>query len=383
MNPFPAVLIGGPPNSGKSVLMTSLSQSLRRRQVQHYVLRACPDGEGDWTQQADQSLVRTILVPRAWTPAFVEHICIDIQHRHLPLLVDVGGRPLPWQESIFDCCTHSILLTPDDTARAHWLEMMARHCVAPLADLHTSLEGEGVLIEEQPVLLGTLVGLRRGAEASGPAFDALLDRLSVLFHYSQADLRKRHLDAAPVEITLQLDRLKDTLDIGGEPDTWEPHSLPKVLDYLPPQVPLGLYGRGPNWLYAALALFAHPAELWQFDPRLGWVQPPDLAIGSPSTKSPLQIKVQPGPEHTRLIFSLPNAYLDYNDAAGLIVPPVPPDRGVVLEGKLPHWLLNGIALAYQNQPWLAVYQPQIKGAIMVYAPDISLLLGDILDIGTS
>ena len=63
MELFPAVLIGGPPNSGKSVLTYNLTQALRERGIQHYVVRAAPDGEGDWVSEADRSLVRTILVP--------------------------------------------------------------------------------------------------------------------------------------------------------------------------------------------------------------------------------------------------------------------------------------------------------------------------------
>ena len=58
MELFPAVMIGGPPHSGKSVLAYSLSQALRARQVAHYVLRAFPDGEGDWANEADQAMVR-------------------------------------------------------------------------------------------------------------------------------------------------------------------------------------------------------------------------------------------------------------------------------------------------------------------------------------
>ena len=44
MELFPAVMIGGPPHSGKSVLAYSLTQALRARGVAHYVLRAYPDG---------------------------------------------------------------------------------------------------------------------------------------------------------------------------------------------------------------------------------------------------------------------------------------------------------------------------------------------------
>lgn len=378
MERFPAVLIGGPPDSGKSVLAFSLTHALRRRGIQHYVLRACPDGEGDWTQTADQELVRTILVIGAWTPTFVAHICSDLENRHLPLIVDVGGRPEDWQEAIFDCCTHAILLTPDEASRNHWREMMVRHGIPLLADLRSALEGESCVQESQPVLRGTLTRLHRGATAQGPAFDALVDRLTRLFDYPADKLREAHLDSAPVETVVELDRLKRTLGIGGDPDLWEPENLPKVIDYLPEGVPLGLYGRGPNWLYAALALLAHPAELYQFDVRLGWVMPSLLELGRPTASTPLGITIHPEAGFTRLEFSLTRAYIDYREAEGLRVPPVPLERGIILSGKLPHWLLTGLVLMYQAAQWLAVFQPQVGGAVVVHSRGDSPIVGNIL-----
>src|ERR1700730_1119067 len=61
-NDLPAVLIGGPPNAGKSVLTYNLTRELRRRRrdgyhdrgIPHYVFRANPDIEGDWFLQDDQ-----------------------------------------------------------------------------------------------------------------------------------------------------------------------------------------------------------------------------------------------------------------------------------------------------------------------------------------
>ena len=364
---FPAVLIGGPPNSGKSVLATSLTHALRQREVEHYVLRACPDGEGDWTQQADQALVRTILIPRAWTSAFVDHVCRDLQRRHLPLLVDMGGRPQPWQEGILDHCTHAILLTPDEDSRGQWGERLRRHGVSLLADLHSALEGPGSVDAGGPVLRGTLVGLRRGVLASGPAFEALVNRLEKLFFFSPPALRQAHLQSAPAEIVVELDRLKRALGIGGDPLAWDPASLPQIVDYMPAGVPLALYGRGPNWLYAALALLARPAEFYQFDVRLGWVTPARVALGPSMSGRRVQVCTEVGERHTFLEFSLPGAFIDYLDAQDLCVPDVPVDQGVVLSGKLPHWLLTGIALAYHQAPWLAVYQPQEGGAIVVHA----------------
>ncbi len=43
-NLFPATLLAGPPNCGKSVLAFLLTQHLREMGIQHLLLRAVPDG---------------------------------------------------------------------------------------------------------------------------------------------------------------------------------------------------------------------------------------------------------------------------------------------------------------------------------------------------
>ena len=90
-NPLPAVLIGGPPHAGKSVLFYSLTHALRKRGIRHHAMRACPDGEGNWSQESDADTVSRIRVPLrgAWPESFVTRICSDLEHRCLPFLVDV------------------------------------------------------------------------------------------------------------------------------------------------------------------------------------------------------------------------------------------------------------------------------------------------------
>src|SRR5258708_228961 len=119
MNLLPAILIGGPPNAGKSVLFYSLTLALYERGIKHHIVRACPDGEGNWFQEIhrvlDPETIRLIRVNSKadWTPAFVEGICRDLEHRHAPLLVDMGGQPRTWQNCILRNCTHSVLLFHD------------------------------------------------------------------------------------------------------------------------------------------------------------------------------------------------------------------------------------------------------------------------------
>jgi CRISPR-associated protein Csx3 len=375
MRLFPAVVIGGPPDVGKSVLTYNLSQRLREQGIQHYVLRAAPDGEGDWTSQADQSLVRTILVPESWTPAFVEGVCRDLARRHLPLIVDAGGRPTDWQVAIFDQCTHAILLAParypqaEQEAHGFWLDLFARHNLLLLADLDSDLGGVSRVTAIHPYLRGVIANLERGRPATGPVFEALVERLARLFAYDADELRRTHLNATPVETVVELDRLARTLGVSfdAEKATWEVGQLPQVLEYLPASTPLGLYGRGPNWLYAALALHAHPGAFYQFDVRLGWIAPPVLTINPVSSSRVLVALLLDRPDHTRLALSLPGGYLDYSQAEGLRLPPLPAGKGTVLSGKLPLWLWTALARAYRHAPWLAVFQPQLEDQAVVIA----------------
>lgn len=363
MELFPAIVIGGPPHSGKSVLTYSLTQALRARDIQHYVLRAAPDGEGDWAYEAARETVRLLRAKGEFTAEFVNHICHSLVARHLPLLVDAGGRPSTDQERIFDYCTHAILLTRDPASHATWLDLVERHALPLVADLTSRLEGKSHITDSGPVLCGVITGLEPGALAHGPVFDALVERVAAIFAYDADELRRMHLALAPVETVVDLQRLARTLK--ADPNNWEPQHLPQVLDYLPGQTPLGLYGRGPNWLYAALALHTHPAPLYQFDVRLGWITAPTLRLAAPAPDAPLQPLIRQRPDHLCLDFSLSEAYLDYSVAGGLTVPTVPKDQGLVLSGKLPLWLLTALAIAYQDAPWLAIYHPRWNDQALV------------------
>src|SRR5947209_10561543 len=97
---LPAVLIGGPPHSGKSVLFYSLTLALRERNITHHAIRACPDGEGNWSQEIDQAMVHELRIKGKWTDTFAERICRDIKQRLVPMLIDMGGLPQASQLNI-------------------------------------------------------------------------------------------------------------------------------------------------------------------------------------------------------------------------------------------------------------------------------------------
>jgi CRISPR-associated protein Csx3 len=380
MKQFPAVVIGGPPHSGKSVLTYSLTQALRDQGIDHYVLRACPDGEGDWSNEAPPQTVRLIRNKGQFSQSFVAHVCESLANRHLPLLVDVGGRPTPEQEIIFDHCTHAILLSSDPVQLDWWRDLVERRGLIVIAELHSSLTADESIESRKPVLRGTITGLERHTRAKGPLFEALSQEVAALLTYEQDDLRLAHLSQAPLDWVVELDRLAKPLGLPADTWQWQPAQLPKVLDYLPGGWPLAIYGRGPTWLYAALAIHAAPAPLHQFDPRLGWIAP--LAVQTTPDASPTLLEwrmVQPNDFH-RLEVWIPNAYLDYSELPGLELPALPMQTGVVISGKIPHWLVTALARAYAEQAaWIAWYYPPLDNqAVVVASPRSGFSVGQLI-----
>ncbi len=377
MERFPALLIGGPPHSGKSVLTYSLTHALRQQGIQHYVIRAAPDGEGDWANEADQKLVRELRYKGAFTPEFTSFVCRSLQQRHLPLLVDVGGRPTPEQECIFEHCTHAILLTPDAESQEKWQSLLQRHALPCIADLTSILYGEQPLTCDTPVLKGVLTGLERQHVATGPVFEALVARVATLLAYEALELFHIHERLCPAELVMDLPRLARTFDVphAGQKPQWKPFHLPTVLNYLPEATPLGLYGRGTNWIYTAVALLTLPEHCYQFDPRLGWVQAQTLQFGNAASQ-PLKIRQHPLADGMQLDCHIPQTYLDYAQLPDLVVPVLPPNDGVLLSGKLPYWLYTSLARTYRTHPWIAVYQPQLECAVVVHSTSPLYSIGD-------
>ncbi len=373
---FPAIMVGGPPHSGKSVLVYWLTQALRKRQVDHYVLRACPDGEGDWSQEAAPDTVRVLRAKAPFTREFVQAVCRDLQRRHLPLLVDVGGRPTPEQEVILEHCTHAILVSREPQELDRWRERAERYSLVILAELHSTLTEPEALWDPGPPLQGRIQGLERHRRAPGgaketPVFWSLLAQVATLFRAAGQDLRKHHLRSAPAELTVDLDRLLRTRHPGEAP-RWQPSDLPGFQAYLPQGEALALYGRGPVWLFAAGAAWSFPAPFYQFDPRLGWVEALPMTpvpTHDLEERTDLIWQMEQGPHWTWMALHLPHAHADYTQFVDIKLPQIATAQGAILSGKLPLWIYTGWVRAYHALPWLGVAYPPEGVAVVVHSRD--------------
>jgi CRISPR-associated protein Csx3 len=283
----------------------------------------------------------------------------------LPFLVDIGGRPEPWQEAIIDQCTHAILLTTGDETLAEWQERVARYNLLVIASLTSQRARESQLAQAAgPVIRGTISRLERGQLAGGPVFEALLNRVQALFNYSYDELLRIHNEQAPAELVVDLPAMYRQLNPTRPGYDWQAADLARVFDYLPQDTPLALYGRGPAWLYAAVANYIFPQPFYQFDARRGWVEPVRL-IASASAKSPLNVTVEQNESSLHLKLNLLEDYLIYHAEQTAPLPAVLQNQGVILNGKLPNWLYTGLTLFYRSAAWVAVYYPPLNQAIVI------------------
>jgi CRISPR-associated protein Csx3 len=386
-NPLPAILMGGPPNAGKSVLTYNLTRELRRLEIPHYVFRANPDIEGDWFLQGDLEIVRQIQLRvsdyRHWTDIFREFVCRDLAHRYLPLIVDLGGLPKDADNCIFQVCTHSLLLLKDEDEEATrtWRRYTTTNGLLPLAELRSQLKGDSILTSKEPTITGTISGLVRGARLHNTVFDMVLERVSQLFSsFSLDELEKFHLDKAPIESVVHLPRQHDAL--AADTDEWTDDMLQPLLAKLPSQTAMAVYGRAPSWVYGALATHAGTQPFHQFDARLGWVIPPVLqASTSGQPPQPLiYIKEENSNDAYVILIHPIHNYLDYTEADQLVFPEPPPQRGIVVSGKLPLWLFTALARFYvqRNVPWIALNEARDNRPVVTYSQVDSHPIGKIL-----
>jgi CRISPR-associated protein Csx3 len=373
VNTLPAVLIGGPPHAGKSVLFYSLTHALRERGIRHHAIRACPDGEGNWTQESDAETVSQIRIKIEgdWPDDFVKGICLDLEHRCLPLLVDVGGKPQESQMCILRQCTHSLLLLradkPDYTQL--WQRLVAESDLLPLAQIDSQLEGTSAITAQTPILKGTLTGLERHNTTllTGPLFNALVERVASLFNsYSPQELEKVILEQAPTELVINL--YESLHALAPSSTKWEPEMLEPFLASLPPHTSMSVYGVGPHWLYAALLAYTGSQPFYQFDPRLGWIRPIALYMSTVQF-SEMHVQTHDYQDVTKLSIEIVPKHLNYFQPEPLPFPPVRTDAGLIISGSMSSWLLTSLVHLYKEAgvAWIAAYYPPRKKAVVVYS----------------
>ena len=379
-NPFPAILLAGPPHSGKSVLAHLLTEHLWRMGISHYLLRAVPDGEGNWFHTGKLDTVHLLRQrnKHGFRPEFVAHMRRVIEQRWLPLLVDIGGKPQDDQFDLLRACTHLVLLYREQDDYAVWRKHLDDAGLRPVAELRSQLDAPDKLTSIHPLLTGVIGGLARELDARRAAlsFGALLACITGILQTEEAALERVHLPAAPLPLLLERDLARQIGILTDEGIFWKPENLPQLAQIVPAAQPYALYGRGPVWLAAMLAAHALPAPFAFFDVRYNWLETPTISAQgltnhlnvtySPCDRGGLWAEISI-PEHGVL------------QPGTLMIAPPPPADGIVLSGPLPRWAFAALTRAFAPHfSWVAVDEPTQDRAIVVFSREGSLPVGSLL-----
>ncbi len=372
MNFFPAILIAGPPHAGKSVLAYHFSIHLKKTKTPFILLRTTPDGEGDWFLEAEQGVGVALRQKGPFTSRLVDRAEQAIRHRQLPMLVDVGGRPQGEQFRILHACTHVILLYRIQEERQQWQTWLEKTSLIPIAYLRSNLHGKDEIWSQDGVIEGVISGLDRRQPQLGKTFHLVAERIAGIFDYPPQHIQTRHLSAAPQDAeTVVIDSLARAIGVQRDHRGywWHPQQIPRALEWLPVGTPIALYGRGPVWLYAAIAIAALPHAFYLFDARhFGWMRPPQVTMNASREHPDLIFQGVEEAHGFRLKIRARTRFLTPDP---IPLPPLPPASTLILDGKAPAWLYAALARAlaprYDN---LRIYDPRFEHPVPIHGPDL-------------
>lgn len=162
------VVIGGPPHSGKSVFIQALRIKLQQLNPESfsnnfYIIRACPDGEGDWFGEIPESEGKHLKTAGDFTDDFAEQMAIAIENAKKIkniIIVDVGGRLDKKNNLIFSKCNSGIIVSNNKDSASEWKGAYDLTELKLLARINSVLNGQNELISTNPLEI-TLTDLCR------------------------------------------------------------------------------------------------------------------------------------------------------------------------------------------------------------------------------
>lgn len=184
----PAVMLVGPPDSGKSVLSHALFTSILPTTPDIYLQRAHWDGEGNWILELDETATDAereaykLANKGSLTDGFFPHhaqAILQLRRQKSLVLVDVGGKVQTEKVPLLEACTHYIVISSKPEEIAPWHEFCGdRGNLKCLAVIHSSLEKCEVIHRREPWLEITCGAWRQGSPCPIPS--VLLEQVQTL-----------------------------------------------------------------------------------------------------------------------------------------------------------------------------------------------------------
>lgn len=156
-----AIALGGPPDSGKSVLSNALRCHLSRLYptLRVFLHRANWDGEGNWSYETgDRAIVQKLIkqgeyrfydrpdADRLLIAYFDYHAkaVTNIRNQMDVVIVDLGGKVQPQKLPVVQQCTHSVVISSQPDKVADW-QAFFDPLLQPLAVVHSKADPDSQL----------------------------------------------------------------------------------------------------------------------------------------------------------------------------------------------------------------------------------------------
>jgi len=160
-----ALMIVGPPDSGKSVFSHALFQALLPDCPEVFLQRAQWDGEGNWilelpeaATEADRETFKLVYKGELTERFYPYHANTILRlRRQKPLvIVDVGGRVQSEKVPVLEACSHYVIISSDVREVDKWHEFCReRGNLRPLAVIHSTLKATLQIHQREPFLAMT------------------------------------------------------------------------------------------------------------------------------------------------------------------------------------------------------------------------------------
>jgi CRISPR-associated protein Csx3 len=157
-----ALMVVGPPDSGKSVFSHALFRALLPQYPDVFLQRAQWDGEGNWMLELPESATTAdreafkLFYKGGLTAGFFPYqaqAILQLRRRKPLVIVDVGGLVQPEKVPVLEACSHYLVISSKPDRVEEWHEFCGdRGNLKPVAVVHSTLETTAQIHRQEPYL---------------------------------------------------------------------------------------------------------------------------------------------------------------------------------------------------------------------------------------
>jgi CRISPR-associated protein Csx3 len=140
----------GPPHSGKSVFLYALFKKLLESNFKYFndqafIIKGAPDGEGIWSSEISQSIVKNIRYKNKFSNNFVQKVISQInsiKKTKSLIFIDCGGKIDESNSRILSNCNSAIIVSNDQDKANAWKKAYISDKLKLIAEIHSTIDSK-------------------------------------------------------------------------------------------------------------------------------------------------------------------------------------------------------------------------------------------------